>query len=127
LEHDLAPKLFDEKSISPQVDHALASGTTSSTVFIPKVTISSKVFIPKESKNLKYGIHPQRNYHIYSINPKGTISYMVFIPKELPCVKYSSKRTTSYTSIHTTGNTSSQVFSPNIFMGRKPLHNRCSE
>jgi hypothetical protein len=106
--HDLALKLFDEKSISPQVDHALASGTTSSTVFIPKGAISSKVFIPKESNYLKYGIHPQRNYliysihpqrnyHIYSINPKGTTLYMVFIPKELPHVRYSSKGTTSYT------------------------------
>jgi hypothetical protein len=92
--HDLAPKLFDEKSISPQVDHALASGTTSSTVFIPKGTISSKVFIPKEINNLKYaGIHPQRNYLIYTVYiPKGTTTYIVLIPKELPHIWYSSQR-----------------------------------
>jgi len=94
LEHDLSPKLFDEKSISPQVDHALASGTTSSTVLIPKGTISSKVFIPKESNYLKYGIHPQRNYLIYGIHPKGTTSCKVFFQRNylIYIISYSSQR-----------------------------------
>ncbi len=46
--------------------------------------------------------------------PKPT-SYKVLIPKELD-ITY---------CIHPTGNTSSRVFIPNIFMGRTPLHSYC--
>jgi hypothetical protein len=113
-------------------DHALASGITSSTVFVPmELPQIWRYSSPHELPHLRHS--SQRDYLKYRIRPNGTTSDMVFmplmyivlIPKPTSYKVLIPKELDITYCIHPTGNTSSRVFIPNIFMGRTPLHSYC--